>query len=221
MSNPNQKSGNFKQKKKFIKPRKGDGHVKAIARQEVAKQLKKKVESKMFDISSTAFAVDAHGTSSIINLTAAMVQGVESSDYVGQSILPTHLRIRWSVIASDNHNMVRVIVIQLKAGSGVPIGATLMQFAGSVNTPLSPFDRDYSNTYRVLYDEFYQLILGQDNEKVTGDIRIQSDKLKKIMFDSGTGTETEGALYLCMLSDSTAASHPVGQFCSRLYYKDA
>jgi len=143
MSNPGQKAGNFKPKKKFVKHKKGDGHVKAIARNEVKKQLKQKVESKMWDISNLAFNVDSLCTSSVLDMTNGLVKGTTSTDYIGQAIQPTHLRIRWSVEgnSTDVFNLIRVVVIQMKNSNDVLTGGEIFQITGSTNSPLSAFDR--------------------------------------------------------------------------------
>jgi len=39
------------------------------------------------------------------------------------------------------------------------------------------------NTFRVLYDEFYQTDYVDGPAKISGDIKITSDRLKKIIFD--------------------------------------
>lgn len=220
--NPSQKSGNFKPKRKIVKHRKGDGHVKAIARQEITKQLKQKIESKSWDVNNLAFNVDSLCTSSVLDLTAGLVKGTTSSTYIGQAIQPTHLRVRWSIEgnSSDVFNLLRVVVLQVKNTGGVPTGANIFQITGSTNSPLSAYDRSYMNTFRVLYDEFYQTDYVDGPAKIAGDIKITSERLKKILFDE-TGTLTGGGLYLVMVSDSTAAGHPIGQFYSRLFFKDA
>jgi len=60
------------------------------------------------------------------------------------------------------------------------------------------------NTFRVLYDEFYQTDYVDGPAKISGDIKITSDRLKKIIFDVN-GVLAGGGIYLVMVSDSTAA----------------
>lgn len=214
--NPSQKAGNPRRRKQRRYRRK-DARMQRIARQEARKVVAKKVESKVSDRSSIAFAIDASATTSIFNILSGLTRGTGETNFIGDSISPTHVRIRWACNIGDTTNLIRVVVIQNKAG-GVPIGSTVFQLSGSVNTPLSPYESGYSTTYRVLSDEFYALDANTNN--ITGDIRIISSKLRQVKFDVG-GNITAGAIWLIFISDSTAAAHPIGQFYSRVYFKDA
>lgn len=215
--NPSQKAGNSKPRRRQRRYRRKDAKMQRIARQEARKVVAKKIESKVSDRSSIAFAVDASASTSIFNILSSLVRGFGETNYIGDSITPTHVRIRWACLVGDATNLLRVVLIQNKAG-GVPIGSTLFQLSGSVNTPLSPYESGYSTTYRVLFDEFYGL--DADTNYVTGDIRIVSSKLRQVKYDS-SGNLTAGGIWLVFISDSTISSHPVGQFYSRVYFKDA
>lgn len=224
--NPTQKAGNSKMRRRRVRTRKGDRHIKAIARIEAKKAVAKKVESKVFDYSVLAATVDWSASTTIFNITNGIVRGTGENDFIGDSLMPTHIRIKWACVCKDNTNLLRVVVIQNKAG-GVPLGATLFQTSGSVNTPLSPYDSSYSKTYRVLFDEFYSMVGSVDDpptmtgtSQITGDIRILSKKLRPISFNTA-GAVTTGDIWLIFVSDSGLPANPIVQFFSRLYYKDA
>lgn len=222
--NPSQKAGNFRRRKTGKRMTKKDFHTKKIARMEAKKVVAKKVESKVYDINNIAFAID-NVPLTIFDMTAGMIRGVLDGNYIGDSITPTHLRIRWLVECADAYNSIRVIVIQNKAG-GIPIGGTLLQFSGGINAPLSPYNTSFNETYRVLFDEFYSMVSAPGGATVTetsvltGDIRIPSSKLRKITW-TAPGVLSTGGIYLIFVSDSVVAAHPPGRFVSRLYYKDA
>lgn len=223
--NPSQKSGNYKKRKTYVKPKKGDYHTKQIARMEAKKVLAKKVESKTYDTQSIAFAVD-NIPLTIFDMTAGIVRGTLENNYIGDSILPTHLRIKWVVEGVDAFNTLRVIVLQNKAG-GVPVGGTLLQLSGTINAPQSPYNTDFNETYKVLYDELFLLsgipggVGGTMSSVITGDIRILSNKLHKMNFTSPAGVLSVDGIYLVFVSDSLIAPHPIGRYTSRLYFKDA
>lgn len=217
--NPSQKSGNFKSKRRAPRNRKGDYRMKKIARQEAQKVVSKKVESKVHDVNQAVSAVDWSAFTSVFSLTNGLTRGNLATQYVGDSIMPSHLRIRYSLAAADSTNLVRVVVIQNIAG-GIPLGNTTFQSTGNNRAPLSAYDLDYSSTYRVLYDEFFALGLGTDSGLLTGDIRIKSNKLRKITYTAGAVVST-GDIYLIAISDSGVSVHPTIQFYSRLYFKDA
>lgn len=217
--NPSQKAGNVKVKRRRVRTTRRDAHVKRIARIEAKKVVSKKIESKVNDRNNDAFNITFNG--SFFAMAGLMTQGVGQEQYIGDSIMPTHLRIRWTGEAgSTTNNMLRVIVLQDKAAGGTPTAATLLESAGTLITPISPFYLGYNETYNILYDEFFVLNAGTDSAKISGDIRIPGRKLRKISYQDAIGTVTTGGLWLCFFSDGLAS--PVyGQFYSRLYYKDA
>lgn len=224
--NPSQKSGNYRNRRKNVRPRKGDYHIKKIARIEAKKVVSKKVESKVYDRSNSAFNIDYNMSSSVFSMTGSMVPGTLEGQFIGDSIEPTHLRIKWTFETVDFTNICRVIVLQDIAGSGVPTANTLFQSAGNIITPLSAYNTAYNQTYKILYDEFFVGVYGAygtNSYKISGDIRITSKKLRKVGFLGGAGNSdvTSGALYLCFVSDSSNVTPPIGQYYSRLYYKDA
>lgn len=232
MSNPSQKDGSAAMPKKNImigykgapktQQQRDYLKLKRIARSEAKKAVQQKVESKSVDLNLTTFSVDASASTSIFDLMQNLSKGYDRSQYSGLQVTPTHIRVKWACAVADATNMLRVCIIQDKAG-GVPIGSTVFQSAGSTNSPLSPYDVDFSKTYRVLFDEFYQLQTGTDNQKITGDIRILSKKLRPVNFPTGAGalTPSSGGIYIVFISDSTVAAHPAAQLYSRVYYKDA
>jgi len=223
MSNPNQKSGNTKGRTGKRKVTQKDRHIHVIARQEARKVISKKIESKNADLYNTAFNIDYNG--SFHSVAAALNRGSAGNQFIGDSIMPTHLRVKWAIIGADTFNVLRVIVFQNKAG-GIPVAGTLLQVSASVITPLSAYNRDYSDTYKVLFDEFYGTVgypsaaSPTNTSQITGDIRIPAKKLHKLDFNS-VGSVTLGDIYIVFLSDSSVVTPPIGQFYARLYFKDA
>lgn len=217
--NPNQKSGNARKTKGRRRGGRSNFKTKRIVKSEIKKQLNKTLESKLIDQNVSGITPD-FSTGYVLDLTGGMIRGLSANQMVGDSINPTHLRIKWACKVGDATNLLRIIVVQ-QIGGIVPTLTSLLQSVGTVNAPLSPYNRDNSDTFRVLFDEFYQLATGADSQYLTGDIKIQSVKLRKISYITASVTPSAGGIYFMAISDSAAAPHPTLQLGSRLYFKDA
>lgn len=207
--NPKQKEGNPRPYSKYPKRpytrQTIDDKVRIAVAQEMKKK-EKKSESKMYDRLIAASPVDFSGI--IIDLFTGIVQGVSDSNYIGSDIRPTTLRIKMSLQATDSIQMFRVVVLQT-IGGGVPTPATVLQSVGNIRAPLSPFERDYLKTYKVLFDELYTQVLNTESAFLSVDIRIPYNKLRNVEFTDTVGTIEANGIYLLLISDSAAVSHPV------------
>lgn len=221
---PYRRKGTYTKKRTYRK-RGVNSQTRRIARQEAKKVVAKEIESKIYDGSTADVGVDYSGTSAVWSMTAdpvagtAMTQGISDYQYLGSKINPTHLTVRglWTHVATEN-NMVRVILVQVIV-SGTPTLANLLESVGNIRAPLSPYDRTYNDTYRVLADRMYTT--NDQRPIVPFKIKVPGKKLRFIHFADGSGTVERGAIYLCAISDSAVASHPSIQFVHRMFYKDA
>lgn len=193
-----------------------DERIKAAVAVEMKKK-EKKVESKMFDRVISADAIDFTGLT--YNLLLNIAQGAADNQYIGSTIKPTTLRMKWDCTFPDTTNMLRVIVLQT-IGGGTPTTATVLQSVGNVRAPLSPFERDWMKTFKVLYDEMFTSVLGTQTQRISGDVRIPYTKLREVEFTDSSGSLEANGIFLIVVSDSAAASHPVFQAQSRIYYRD-
>lgn len=221
--NPNQKSGNFKKKKTFRKNKPQDKKMHKIARQEVNKMVLKKAESKTYDATQTPTGVGWNG-GPINVLASGITQGAGNSQRIGREIDPTHLRIKGSFLVGAQTCVVRLIVINTKQ-SNTPIGSygELLTNPTSLESPYGMYKVEHSSEYKVLFDEFYCLIIGTESSRLTFDIRITSDKLKRKLTYDDAGAISTGGLYLYAISDrdpTTPGNIPTINYVSRLYYKD-
>lgn len=198
---------------------KNNDYVHKVARTEAKKVVNKILETKILDNNGLADPVD-YNTGLVISLTNTIIRGTAENQYIGDSITPVGVMIRWQVTRSDASQLFRIIIIQNKAG-GLPLLSTLLQSVGNITAPLSPYDVDYQSTYRVIYDR----LISMDNiRNLThiGTIKLSAKKLRRINFNDGVGTLESGGLYICCISDSvTATAHPAFDYRARLYYKDA
>jgi len=194
------------------------GYVRKVARTEARKAVMKTVETKIFDTSQTAQAID-YTSGYVTSVTNGMIRGTSEDDYIGDSIKPVGISIRAQFTRSDATQMFRFIIIQNKAG-GIPLLSTLLQSVSNVTAPLSPLDKDFSHTYAVLVDR----LISMDSLRGTTTVRnfkINSNKLRGLWYNDSLGSIQKGGIYICVISDSAAASHPVLDYRCRFYYKDA
>lgn len=178
------------------------------------------IEDKSLDVAVSTAAID-YTTGVIANLQTGLVRGnAEQSNYIGGKITPTKLMIRYQILGADTTNMVRIVVLQNKANAGVPTAATVFESVSNIRAPLSAFEINFNDTYRVLYDRLHNLVLSGDTAQRTGMIRLFRKKLHPIIFDATNALEAYG-LWLVAISDSSAVTHPTLQLYSRLTYEDA
>lgn len=196
----------------------GANYTRQIARAEAKKVVAKSIETKMFDHSAAAQAVDWN-TGVVASVTTGIGRGTGEGDYIGDKITPCGLSVRLQLTRADATQLIRILVIQNKAG-GIPLLSTLLQSVANATAPLSPLDNDYENTYRVLYDKTWSM----DSVRGTSTqarITIPRHKFRSLVFNDQFGTIEKGGIYLCAISDSGAAAHPVLDYRMRFYYRDA
>lgn len=172
----------------------------------------------MLDSSATAQAVD-YTNGQVYALTTGINRGTADNQYLGDRITPVGMNIRIQYTRADSTQLFRFIVIQNKAG-GIPLLNTLLASTGNITAPLSPYDNNYNNTYRVLYD---RLVSTDSIRQTTGllNIRIGAKKLRQIWFNDGVGTLEKGGIYFMVISDSAVTPHPAIDYRARFYFKDA
>lgn len=212
----------YKKKKTYVKkrPPMQSKSMHLVARQEARKALRQELETKYTDYVSTTLNIDAT-SGQVIELTGNLVKGTAAeNDYIGSNISPKGLYIRGNILVGDTYNVVRALVIQTKAG-GTPVISSIFDIYGSIRAPYSFLNEDYKSTYHLLYDRTFRLVDGNDSAVHAVHIKIPARRLKKVTFLTGGSARTSGALWLVLLSDSTASAHPSAEVVSRIYYTDA
>lgn len=192
--------------------------LKSIAHKEAKKAVAQEIETKMIDTNVTAQAID-YNNGYVVSLTNTMIRGTDDKQYLGDSIMPVGLKVRFQFTRSDASQLCRIILIQNKAG-GIPLLSTLLASTGNLTAPLSPYDNNYQDTYRILKDKLYSMDSIR-NLTTIGEITLNSKQLNKIYFNDAVGTVEKGGIYMCVISDSSISVHPTFDYRARLYYKDA
>lgn len=193
-------------------------YVRKVARAEAKKVVARAVETKVYDYSASAQAID-YTNGLVVSATTTMTRGTAENQYIADKIHPVGVRLSMQYTRADATQMLRLIIIQNKGG-GVPLLNTLLAATGNITAPLSPYDLNYNDTYRVLYDKLVSMdsIRGTT---MTSIVKIPAKKLRQLTFNDGAGTVEAGGIYFCWISDSAVAAHPTVDYRFRFYYKDA
>lgn len=199
--------------------------MRKTARIEAKKVVSRETESKLWDgrMAQTAQDWDGLAVDMFSNPSAAtqITQSVGEGGYLGSKITPVYIQCNYQWIYSDVTNIVTVFIIQTK-GLFNPIGLDLtnvLQSTANAQAPLSMTDWSYNDRFRVLARRIHYLN-NTDRLNLTGSFRIPRSKLVRTTFADAAGTHESGAIYLCMISDSSDAGPTFGAQW-RIHYKDA
>lgn len=204
--------------------------TKKIAHKEAKKVFDSNVESKMYDgkLQLAGEVVDYNGI--LYNMFTdnpagtTITQGPGRNQYLGLKIKPYHIELRYAVTndLADSNNLITCVVLQAK-GSFVPGGTTanIFESTGNVSAPLSPFDHQFNQRFKVLYRKQISLsgVDGEDVKVFTKN--ISHKRLSMLGFNDAIGTIQSGTLLIGWISDSGAAVHPTVRAQWRILYKDA
>lgn len=200
-----------------------------IAQVQARKVVNRNIESKLYDgnLPLSGQTVDYNGVLFYAyedpQTGTIMSQGAGQGQYIGEEIRPTHLSVRWAVSTNlaDPTNLVTFVIIQAK-GSFVH-GAdmsNILQSTGNTSAPLSPFDQDYDDRFRVLHRKTVALSqVGPDNRVFK--VNIGYNMFQKIVFSDASGTQEANPIIMGFITDSGVAVHPLILCKWRLHYKDA
>lgn len=192
---------------------------KLATRTYVKKLIAKESETKYYDKLATA-NVDASG--SLIRLTEVPI-GQTDSSRIGDKLTMRAFQFKLQFGIADTYNMLRVILFQWypnttlspPAGNDILIGTL-----GLLTSFMSMYTHDYLNQFHILYDKMMYVDSARNHQQtIVKKINLKYAK-KVINFTAGS-IEGSNHLYLLLVSDSTAASHPGFNLESRVWYDDS
>lgn len=129
--------------------------------------------------------------------------------------------IRGYLTKADTTNKVRLIVFQWKVPMQyhTPTAANILEnYAGDGTLDLvRDYNYDNRKSFRILYDKLYSM--NSTVESVLIKTRLRRFT-KKLQYD-GAGTNHQNGVYVMLLSDSAAASHPQLDLKVTKYYTDS
>lgn len=214
-----------------------------VARQEAKKVIKREIETKFFEGSTSRSAIagvqtiDDNGRNFVVTKDYSDViidstngttikQGIGSAEYIGLHINPVYLAIHFSIVnatgmLAEVYNTVTIMITQGIGAFTYNQVSTENQltYNDSYVAPLGFIPREYNDRYRILYRK--RFTVDSDDPVRTGNIKISGKKLRKISFTNALGITEAGPLCISVVSDSGSEPHPQVFLGWRLYYKDA
>lgn len=195
-------------------------NVRSIARMEAKRVLSREVEAKYTDFGVSSQSISAN-PGYFAELTSNLVKGTATeNEYIGTKITPKYLQIRGTIMPGDTANYVRLFLIQSKAAN-TPTVSSIWDTYGTITAPFAFLNRDYTSTYRLLASRLIKVVDSSEIEVRPFVISVPAKKMSQVHFLTGSNAVSFGPIWLCAVSDSTAAAHPNITFFSRLTYSDA
>lgn len=196
--------------------------VRQVARYEARKAIMRAIETKMYD---STYSTSVDNTTGVVyslfydpSAATTIQQGVNDNNYIGQKIKPTHIQIKWQSTVADSANLLRILVVQTK-GLFTPTLAQLLQNNGTIQTPLSSYNQDNDSKFIVLASRL--VCMDAYNTTRCGILNIKSKKVRPVIFANSTGGVESANIFLALVSDSGAVSHPTFTYYCRVSFKDA
>jgi hypothetical protein len=199
---------------------KGKKETKSVSKSEVkqiVKSLLKEVqELKIFVTQGTSVATDYTGA---VYDMSAVTQGDTDVSRDGDRIQIAELSFKWTAVVGDAYNLVRCILFQWIPDSavGTPPVTNVIQTNGSINAPLSYRSIDFVKDVYVLYDKTVYVQTYHPVEVNSVVLRKFHDKQMQF---TGATSRTNG-LFLLLISDSSAATHPAVNYYCTLRFTDS
>lgn len=147
-------------------------------------------------------------------------KGTDEDNRLASEINPYRVMIEGHMTFGSTEEVVRVTLLQSKQGfipsTIATSGSTqLYELAANSESVHSQYDFDNRKHFTILYDKkfkmdaFHKIQMFNINKKVS----------RKIRFEAGSNTASQGQLYLCVNSN-VATSGPIVKARSRVLFKD-
>ncbi len=186
--------------------------------------VKGRQELKYFQASASGTAVS---TTPTIDKLTAIPQGSTDSDRDGDRVRYEILELRGVLINADVTNHYRIICFSWLPNSTPVAGNLLLNGpSGSVDA-FSHYSHDNRQLYKILWDKFF-FCAGNGGAASNPYTPTSEQPLhfkmqaspRQAQFAAGT-TNGTNMIYLLYLSDSSAISHPVIHYSTKLTYTDS
>lgn len=143
--------------------------------------------------------------------------GTSTSQLIGRTFLIKSILVRYQLFVADSYNSVRVIIFRWNNNSIPTVPDVLEDYSTSATAgPLSPIRIENSSNIQVLYSNIFALSQGVVDTSVDK-LYIQKNIRAEYNDDGSKGI---GHVYMLIVSDSIAVSHPTYTVISRCRYLD-
>lgn len=191
--------------------------MKQIGYSQAAKALNNRAERYYYLNTSYATGTSSSTTPGIVSMTDVSQETSSAGDSVrsGDEIYITSFQFRYYLTVGDSYNVIRMMFFQWQQDD-TPTAADILADTSS-NPVLSPYRKDTSGHYKILYDKVHVLDTYNTVQKASG--FISKSLKKKIKYDGGT-TTGQNKIYFLNVSDSAAVAHPSYFLTTQLNFKD-
>lgn len=181
------------------------------------RKVKQEAEVRYFDQLQIA-SVSTTGNVVLLN---GLTQGDQGFQREGDWVTNKKLKVKGNMVAGDTTQIMRVMIIADWQSNGVaPTIAQILDISIITPPTLAYRNMEYVERFTVLHDEFYSLVTGADTQQRLFSINLNLNiKTNYSLGTAGTIADiSRGAIFLILLSDSNAASHPGMNVGSRLKF---
>lgn len=201
--------------------------VKMQVDREVRKELDRKTNKRIFDVVQNT-PVGCNYNGAVYSLSGGITRGDADNQFEGNTIYPKWLQVRYSVrnpnTGTGFAESVRVIIGQQIRAASVPTAANLLSTTGVAYASMLPKNNDYSNSFRILYDNFFNIDNFEntsDSNCVAHEVFIPGKKLAPMEFIAANTTPVVGDLFIAFYGDyAPSANDNVHVFASRIKFSN-
>lgn len=148
----------------------------------------------------------------------AITQGTTSSQYLGDSITPLFVTVRLAATVADSYNIVSYVLLQMIGGGTLATATEVYQSTGNTQAPLSAITKTRKKSWNILAHK--TVYLDTYNAVKVTKLKVPISRLVDTEFSDAAGTVNSGNIYLAIISDSAAVTHPGVLGYWRVTYSD-
>lgn len=193
------------------------GKKREPSKKEIVKLMKRnRPEIKWYDATQTAVTQSSSPTLLAID---GVPNGTTDNQKIGSDITAKSFYQKFTLQQGSMpvNCQVRVLVFWWR-GTGACSLSNILQNTGAGLGVLSPYNREYSTDFKVIFDKLYTLVAGQDAMQVD---KIYKSLYRKVQFTGTSGQQTDNTLFYTFISDQTVtASMPLVTAYTRFSYID-
>jgi hypothetical protein len=156
--------------------------------------------------------------SGVVMSVSDVTQGDSDTTRDGDRLLPKDLSLRGTWVISDTTNVCRVILFRwLPSSTPAVSDIVTSNYVGTTAAAFSPLTHDTRQQYKILADQICILDVSHTVRLLNWNLKLPP---QPIQYVAGTTTGSN-KLYILVITDSGAASHPGANFALKLTYTDA
>lgn len=178
---------------------------------------KQRPEIKWYDATQTA--VTQSSSPSLLAIDG-VPNGTTDNQKIGSDIMAKSFYQKYTLAQGTTpvNCQVRVLVFWWR-GTGACSLTNILQNTATGLGVISPYNREYSTDYKVIFDKLYTLAQGQDAIQVD---KVYKKLYRKVQFTGTSGQQTDNTLFYTFISDqSVTAQMPLVTAYTRFAYTDS